>query len=89
MGTWTIVMTVGGSIDRLDPERDTLANVDAYGRPVPTARFMGGREYAVLLGDNPPPATPADVDSVIARERFVAPASSPEWGRLDRAPAAS
>ena len=47
-GTWTIAMTVGGPTDRLDPARDSLANVDAFGRPVPTARFMGGREFDLL-----------------------------------------
>ena len=47
-GTWAIAMTVGGSTAGLDPERDSLANVDAFGRPVPTARFMGGREFDML-----------------------------------------
>ena len=43
-GTWVIIMAVGGTA-RLDPEADMLANVDVHGRTVPTARFMGGREY--------------------------------------------
>lgn len=47
-GTWTIAMTVGGDTRSLDPARDSLANVDAFGRPVPTARFMGGREFDLL-----------------------------------------
>lgn len=47
-GTWVINFAVGGDIDRLDPSRDTLANVDAYGRVVPSARFMGGREFELL-----------------------------------------
>ena len=33
-GTWAIAMTVGGGTGRLDPERDSLAYVDAYGRAV-------------------------------------------------------
>ncbi|MET0745529.1 MAG: carbohydrate kinase, partial [Microvirga sp.] len=41
-GTWVVVFAVGGDLGRLDPARDTLANVDAFGRPVPSARFMGG-----------------------------------------------
>lgn len=48
-GTWTIAMTVGGDVAHLDPARDSLANVDAYGRAVPTARFMGGREFTELV----------------------------------------
>ena len=47
-GTWVVSFGVGGDLERLDPARDTLANVDAYGRAVPSARFMGGREYEVL-----------------------------------------
>ena len=64
-GTWTIAMTVGGHTDRLDPARDSLANVDAFGRPVPTARFMGGREFD-MLSPNAAMPTAADVDAVIA-----------------------
>src|SRR5467141_3247059 len=44
-GTWVILMAPGLSVKGLDPADDTLANVDVEGRPVATARFMGGREY--------------------------------------------
>ncbi len=47
-GTWVIVMTIGGARPDLDPRRDTLLNVNALGAPVPSARFMGGREYEVV-----------------------------------------
>jgi len=53
-GTWVVNFAVGGDLDRLDPQRDTLANVDVYGRAVPSSRFMGGREFELLtaeLGD--------------------------------------
>jgi sugar (pentulose or hexulose) kinase len=64
-GTWAIAMTVGGDTKQLDPARDSLANVDAFGRPVPTARFMGGREFDMLApGAVEPDAT--DIDAVIA-----------------------
>lgn len=53
-GTWVIVFAPGGDLAALDPARDCLANLDAFGRPVPSARFMGGREYAQLLGHNLP-----------------------------------
>ena len=59
-GTWVIIMAVGGK-SRLDPEADMLANVDVRGVPVPTARFMGGREFAILAGDTPADADEADV----------------------------
>lgn len=47
-GTWVICFGVGASLDKLDPARDTLVNVDAFGKPVPSARFMGGREFELL-----------------------------------------
>ena len=49
-GTWVILFAVGGDIEKLDPTRDTLANVSAFGDPVPCARFMGGREFEQLTG---------------------------------------
>ncbi|MBA8879334.1 FGGY-family carbohydrate kinase [Phyllobacterium myrsinacearum] len=51
-GTWVVLFAVGGRLDQLDQERDTLANVDAYGKAVPSARFMGGREFNLLTGGN-------------------------------------
>ena len=47
-GTWVICFAVGGKPKHLDPTRDTLVNVDAYGNAVPSARFMGGREWELL-----------------------------------------
>ena len=50
-GTWFIAFQSGGAgPKRLDGARDVLANVDVAGRPTPSARFMGGREYAAILG---------------------------------------
>ena len=47
-GTWVVVMAVGGTSLPLDPARDTLINVNALGQPVPSARFMGGREHDLM-----------------------------------------
>ena len=47
-GTWVIILSSGGDLQHLDPSRDTLANSDAFARPVASARFMGGREYEIL-----------------------------------------
>ncbi len=49
-GTWTVVMANGVPVDVLDARRDMLANVDAFGAVVGTARFMGGREYLAVAG---------------------------------------
>lgn len=83
-GTWTIVMTVGGRLDALDPARDSLANVDATGRPVPTARFMGGREYAALAGAVP--GTEADLAAVVARGVLPLPPFVAGVGPFPRGP---
>lgn len=53
-GTWVVVASPGGDIDDLDPNRDCLANIDAFGRPVPSARFMGGREFEMLTTPRQP-----------------------------------
>ena len=87
-GTWVIIMAVGGTA-RLDPNADMLANVDVRGQPVPTARFMGGREYAVLAGDAPADADEADVASVIASGALALPAFSDQGGPFARAKASS
>ena len=78
-GTWVIIMAVGGTA-RLDPKADMLANVDVRGEPVPTARFMGGREFAVLAGDTPADADEADVAGVIASSVMALPAFSDQGG---------
>ena len=49
-GTWTIVMANRGDLSRLREERDMLANVNAFGAPIATARYMGGREYEAIAG---------------------------------------
>jgi len=78
-GTWTIVMAAGADLSRLDPGRDMLANVDVFGDPVATARFMGGREFAAVAGDATG-ATLADAARVMARGTLVRPAFVAESG---------
>jgi L-fuculokinase len=78
-GTWVIIMAVGGTA-RLDPKADMLANVDVRGEAVPTARFMGGREFAVLAGAAPAYADEADVGAVIASGALALPAFSDQGG---------
>ncbi|MCH8467193.1 MAG: carbohydrate kinase [Roseinatronobacter sp.] len=48
-GTWIIAMALGSKRKMLDPTQDMLVNIAMDGRPVPTARFMGGRERDVAL----------------------------------------
>jgi len=47
-GTWFVSLAIGGTHKQLDETKDTLVNVNAEGDPVPSARFMGGRERDLL-----------------------------------------
>lgn len=67
-GTWTIVLALGGRLDRLDPARDTLANVTAFGDPVPCARFMGGREFDRLTAGSAAEPDDAAIARVISEQ---------------------
>ncbi|WP_052715629.1 FGGY-family carbohydrate kinase [Devosia chinhatensis] len=78
-GTWTILMTLGGKTSGLDPRRDSLANVDAHGRPVPTARFMGGREFDLLVPQIVTP-TEAEIAHVIDTGIMALPSFVPGVG---------
>lgn len=61
-GTWTVVMANRGDLRRLREERDMLANVNAFGAPVATARYMGGREYEAIAQGNDTPTVEALID---------------------------
>jgi sugar (pentulose or hexulose) kinase len=51
-GTWTVIMAGGRPVERLQPEQDMLANVDAFGDPVACCRFMAGREFYAIAGED-------------------------------------
>lgn len=74
-GTWVVSMAVGGRKVELDPARDTLVNVDALGDPVPSARFMGGREFSLLTEGQPQEWSEADVAAVLARQVLLLPST--------------
>ncbi|MDI6835676.1 MAG: FGGY-family carbohydrate kinase [Rhizobiaceae bacterium] len=75
-GTWVICFDVGGDPAGLDPARDTLSNVDAFARAVPSARFMGGREFEILtqgVAEPSPEAVELAARAVIAKGVMVLP----------------
>jgi len=52
-GTWFVAMRSpkdAFDLASLPTERDCLVNIDAWNQPVPSARFMGGREIETLIG---------------------------------------
>ncbi len=80
-GTWVVSFAVGGDLRGLDPKRDTLANVDAYGRAVPSARYMGGREFDLMThGLQPPDNAEALVAHVLQRRIMALPSAMPGCG---------
>ena len=72
-GTWTVVMANRADLSRLREDKDMLASVDAFGSPVATARFMGGREYEAIAGTDARPNMPALLN-VIERQAMALPA---------------
>jgi sugar (pentulose or hexulose) kinase len=90
-GTWFIAMRLArSSVDLagLPETRDCLVNVDVFGHPVPSARFMGGREIETLIEidtrrvDIKPdqPRLMAAVPDVIASDAMVLPTLAPGNG---------
>ena len=74
-GEWLVAYQPHLSLDQLEPLRDTAANVDLLGRPIACARFMGGREYALIAGPGCATARAemADVEALIAAGTMALP----------------
>ena len=79
-GTWIIAMAVGGSLDRLDEARDALANVDVFGTPLPSSRFMGGREFDLLTGGQTVVASDGEIAALEAKGVTIRPTFAPGTG---------
>lgn len=78
-GTWVIIFSPRFPLARLNEHRDTLANVDLRGEPLPTGRYMGGREFEILSKDagNERDFTESDLRKVIAKRSFLLPSYAP------------
>ena len=93
-GTWFVAMrsldpsAPNTAAPLLDEGRDCLVNVDVDGRPVPSARFMGGRESEIIAGidtynltENYDPAALIDrLPGLIGQGTQVLPTFVPEFG---------
>lgn len=69
-GTWFIAMrsvAPGVAVDlaALPENRDCLVNIDAFGVPVPSSRFMGGREVEILEDANGSPLDPSEYEELL------------------------
>ena len=76
-GTWTVILCRGGALERLQEQRDMLANVDAFGDPVATARFMGGREYQAIAGNASASADVSALTAVMRHGALAMPSFAP------------
>lgn len=84
-GTWAIFFGVCGSLDRLNENRDTCANVNILGEPVPTARFMGGREFDLLTDAKTAAPSLKEISHVLDAQFMVLPTYAPGYGPFPRA----
>lgn len=90
-GAWFVSMRLAGEavpITDLPEGRDTLVNVDVRGRPVPSARFMGGREIETIIQldtrriDIRPdqPKLMDEVPALLRRRTMMMPTLAPGFG---------
>lgn len=79
-GTWVITMTINGEEIELNENQDTLINVNAFGDKVPSARFMGGREFEILLDGIDASYNEKDIQSVLVNQIMVLPSVEPSTG---------
>ena len=79
-GTWVVAMAIGGAAVSLDESRDLLVNVNARGAPVPSARFMGGREHELALGGVSGAITQSALSDVLAQSVMLLPTLVPGSG---------
>jgi sugar (pentulose or hexulose) kinase len=79
-GTWVIAMALNGLPIELDEALETFMNVDAFGRPVPSARFMGGREFELEKVNISSEYSDAEVQAVLDDQLMLLPAVEPMAG---------
>ena len=79
-GTWMITLAVGGKPVTLDVARDTLVNVNARGKPTPTARYMAGREFDEITHGRIADPSADERAAVLANRIMALPSLHPETG---------
>lgn len=94
-GTWFVAMrspAAGAGPPVLGEDRDCLLNVDVDGQPVPSARFMGGREAELIAGaehirlteNEAPEAMAARLSRLVAEGVAVLPSFAAGTGPFPR-----
>jgi sugar (pentulose or hexulose) kinase len=79
-GTWVIAAAFGTQLDGLREDADMLANTSALGQPVACMRFMGGREFGALAGDQPATCSYLQLEQMVARGTMAIPCFADSGG---------
>jgi sugar (pentulose or hexulose) kinase len=79
-GTWVIAAAFGTGLDGLREDADMLANTNALGQPVACMRFMGGREFGALAGDQPATCSYLQLEQMVARGTMAIPCFADSGG---------
>ncbi|MEM6898898.1 MAG: hypothetical protein AAF583_03890 [Pseudomonadota bacterium] len=92
-GTWHVIFAPQANEAALKADLDMLVNVRPDGSPLPSARFMGGREMAAIAGNEPRNVRIEKVQSLITEKAHALPSFSesggPFQGRRGSLPKAS
>jgi sugar (pentulose or hexulose) kinase len=72
-GTWVVAFNPHCPHEALKADRDMLTNITVNGKMVPTARFMGGREFALLTENTRVDVTEEAIERVIREQQFALP----------------
>lgn len=73
-------MSIGGKPVTLDPAKDVLMNVNALGNPVPSARFMGGWEFDIVVSGRHAEPADADKETALAERIMLLPVAVTDTG---------
>lgn len=87
-GTWAISFGVGAMPASLDERRDTLANINMFGDPVPAARFKGGREFSIATEGEVIAVDLATLGAVLDKQIMLLPSVAPDSGPFPNVEAA-
>jgi sugar (pentulose or hexulose) kinase len=79
-GTWMIAAAFGVGLDGLREDADMLANTNALGQPVACMRFMGGREFAALAGEQLAACTAQELAQLVAQGSMALPCFADSGG---------
>ncbi len=85
-GTWVIGLCAGSSGDMLNEPDDQLLNVSILGEPLPSFRFMGGREWEILSRGVKGDVSLSHLSWLIDHQVMALPSFSPQGGPFRNAP---